>query len=74
MSSALTKQCQQVFDLFHQCVWQNEKYWIEADYTKGEWPQYYVILKATGEAVGTTNAHAWLATCLLLMRDYERMQ
>ena len=59
------------FDLFHQPVYRNIDFTIEADYT-GEWPQYYVYDSRTGELCGTTNADCFMGVCRIIMNEYKK--
>ena len=59
------------FDLFHQLVYDDGDFMIEADYDN-MFPQYYVYYNRTGEMVGTTNSNHYMPQCRLIMNDYLR--
>lgn len=59
------------FDLFHQLVYDDGDFMIEADYDN-MFPQYYVYYNHTGEIIGTTNAIHYMPQCRLIMNDYLR--
>ena len=59
------------FDLFHQPVYSNLDFTIEADYT-GQWPQYYVYDSRSGELCGTTNAGNFMGVCRIIMNEYKK--
>lgn len=61
------------FDLFHQQVYRNMDFTIEADYTM-QYPQYYVYCSRTGKLVGTTNANNFMGICRMIMNEYRRRE
>ena len=58
-------------DLFHQQVYRNLDFTIEADYTM-QFPQYYVYCSRTGTLVGTTNADNFMGVCRIIMNEYKK--
>lgn len=61
------------FDLFHQPVYQNIDFTIEADYTM-QFPQYYVYCTRTGKLIGTTNADCFMGCCRIIMNEYRKRE
>lgn len=62
-----------IHDLFHQEVYRNLDFTIEADYM-GQFPQYYVYETKTEKLVGTTNANCFMGTCRIIMNEYRKWQ
>lgn len=58
------------FDLFHQPVYRNIDFTIEADYT-GVFPQYYVYDSRNGSLVGITNCTNFMGVCRIIMNEYR---
>jgi hypothetical protein len=58
-------------DLFHQQVYKNLDFTIEADYT-AVFPQYMVYDSHNGRLVGQTNANNFMGVCRIIMNEYRR--
>lgn len=61
-----------IYDLFHQLVYQDDEFFIEADHTH-IFPTYYVCSKNTGKIIGSTNASNYMGVCRELMNDYRKL-
>jgi hypothetical protein len=57
-------------DLFHQQVYKNLDFTIEADYT-AVFPQYMVYDSRNGRLVGQTNANNFMGVCRIIMNEYK---
>ena len=57
-------------DLFHQQVYKNLDFTIEADYT-AIFPQYLVYDSRNGRLVGQTNANNFMGVCRIIMNEYK---
>ena len=57
-------------DLFHQQVYKNIDFTIEADYTM-EFPQYLVYDSRNGQLIGQTNANNYMGVCRIIMNEYK---
>lgn len=60
-------------DLFHQEVYRNMDFTIEADYT-AMFPQYMVYDTRKGVLVGQTNACNFAGVCRIIMNEYRRRE
>ena len=58
-------------DLFHQQVYKNIDFTIEADYT-AVFPLYMVYDSRNGRLVGQTNANNFMGVCRIIMNEYRR--
>ena len=57
-------------DLFHQQVYKNLDFTIEADYT-AVFPQYMVYDSRNGRLVRQTNANNFMGVCRIIMNEYK---